>query len=110
MKNTVAILLLVVGCAVTGLLVARLRADEDRTFQTYEYARIRWGGRENTHLIRPNGQVEMLTPLLSHVKRPDRTDERALLMNIALNAVAREGYELASMTEDSLVLRRAIRK
>lgn len=89
-------------------LIQRSHAAEQRSFQTHEYATIRWGGRENTHLIRPNGQVEMLGPLLQNLKRPDRVDERTYLMNLALNAVAKEGFELTSMTADEMVLRRAI--
>ena len=109
MKKNLLIVIVAVGSLLGGLIITRLWAADDKpTFQTFEYATLRWAGKEHTHLIRPNGQVEMLGPLLSQVKRPDRTDERTLLMNIAMNAVAREGYELASMTEDVIVMKRAI--
>jgi hypothetical protein len=78
------------------------------SFQTYEYVTIRWGGRDNTHLIRANGKVEMLGPLLAKVSRPDRVDDRALYMNIVMNAVGKEGYEFAGMTTDEIVMKRAV--
>ena len=109
MNKTITIALIAISCVLVGLFCTRLWAADDKPpFQTFEYATLRWAGKENTHLIRPNGQVEMLGPILSRIKRPDRTDERALLMNIAMNAVAREGYELASMTDDVIVMKRAI--
>jgi hypothetical protein len=109
MNKTITIVLIAISCVLVGLLRTRLWAADDKpTFQTFEYATLRWAGKENTHLIRPNGQVELLGPILSRIKRPDRTDERALLMNIAMNAVAREGYELASMTDDIIVMKRAV--
>jgi hypothetical protein len=72
-----------------------------------EYVTIRWGGRENTHLIRANGKVEFLAPILTKVQRPDRVDDRAFYMNIAMNAVAGEGFEFVGMTHDEIVMKRA---
>ena len=92
------------ACAIT---VFKSRAAEGTTFQKYEYVTIRWGGKDNTHLIRSNGKVEMLGPLLNRVARPDRTDDRAFYMNIAMNSVAREGYEFAGMTSDEIIMKRA---
>ncbi len=110
MKKLIPVLLLATCCALGSLVVSRLLAADEKSFQSYEYATIRWAGRDNTHLIRPNGQVEMLGPLLARVKRPDRVDERALLMNIAMNAIAREGYEFAGMADDVVVMKRAVGK
>ena len=78
-------------------------------FQTSEYVTIRWAGRENTHVIRPNGKVEKLGVILSSVPkpRPEGIDDRSYYMNIAMNAVAREGYEFAGMTSDEVVMKRA---
>ena len=105
MKKTIAILI-VTGAALWGLYRFTAKAADASGFQTYEYATIRWGGRENTHLIRPNGKVEMLGPLLNKVQRPDRTDDRALYMNVAMNALAKEGYDFAGMTSDQVVMKR----
>ena len=107
MKKSMAVLLVglvMFACAIT---VFKSRAAEGTTFQKYEYVTIRWGGKDNTHLIRSNGKVEMLGPLLNRVARPDRTDDRAFYMNIAMNSVAREGYEFAGMTSDEIIMKRA---
>ena len=74
------------------------------------YSTIRWAGRENTHVIRPNGKVEILGPVLAKIPRPDRVDERAFYMSIAINAMAKEGYQFAGMTEDQIVLKRPVPK
>jgi hypothetical protein len=95
------------ACLVVG---SRPASGQVNGLPTYEYVTIRWGGRENTHLIRANGSVEMLKPLLAATFRPDRTDERSFYMNIAMNAVAREGYEFAGMTTDEIVMKRAVHK
>lgn len=84
-----------------------VKAAEFEKFQTVEYCTIRWAGRENTHLIRPNGKVEMLGGLLTKVQRPDRTDDRSFYMNVAMNAVAKEGFEFAGMTNDEIVMKRS---
>lgn len=96
------------SCAVIFIFsLQKVRATEQKSFQISEYATIRWGGRDNTCLIRPNGQVEMLAPLFQQVKRPDRVDERSFLMNIAMNSVAKEGYEFAGFTSDEIIMKRA---
>jgi hypothetical protein len=107
MKTKIAALILAV---VTSWAIYHLqvRAADTGTFQTFEYAMIRWGGRENTHLIRPSGKVEVLGPLLNKVQRPDRTDERSFYMTVAMNAVAKEGYEFAGMTSDEILMKRAV--
>ncbi len=86
------------------------RAADNRSFQTFEYATIRWGGRDNTHLIRPNGTVEILGPILSRTPRPDRADDRSFYMSLAMNAVAKEGYEVAGMTADDVVMKRPVQR
>ncbi len=50
----------------------------------------------------------MLGPVLSKVQRPDRTDERSFYMSVAMNAVAKEGYEFAGMTQDEIVMKRPV--
>ena len=83
-------------------------AAEAGAFQKYDFVTIRWAGRENTHLIRSNGKVEFLRSILESVAGPDRTDERAFYMTIAMNAAAKEGYEFAGMTNDEIVMKRGI--
>ena len=91
MKTLFLLVLTVAAGLCSGLVITRVWAAEEKGFQTFEYGTIRWAGRDHTHFIRPNGQVEPLGTILSKVKRPDRTDERAYLMNIAMNAVAMSG-------------------
>jgi hypothetical protein len=77
---------------------------------TYEYVTIRWAGRDNTHVIRPNGEVEFVGSQLKNFKKPDRADERSFCMNIVMNGLAREGWELAGMTPDDYVMKRQIKR
>jgi hypothetical protein len=106
-KNLTAILFLLIGAIFVALLTRPVSAQSG-SFQSYEYVTIRWGGRENTHLIRSNGSVEFLKPLLAKASRPDHADDRSFYMNIAMNAVAKEGYEFAGMTTDEVVMKRAV--
>ena len=76
---------------------------------TYEYATIRWSGRENTHVIRPNGNVEFLGAQLDKVAKPNRADDRAFYMNIVMNGLAKEGYEFAGLSNDDIIMRRLVR-
>ena len=107
MKKPIVSLALVLGCLL-GIHLMRSKGADNQTFQNFEYVTIRWGGRENTHVIRANGRVEFLATVLGKVPRPDRSDDRAFYMNLAMNAVAREGYEFAGMTQDEIVMRRAL--
>jgi hypothetical protein len=76
---------------------------------TFEYLTIRWGGRDNTHVIRPNGEVEFVGGQLKNFKKPDRADDRSFCMNIVMNGLAKQGWELAAMTPDDYVMKRAKR-
>ena len=75
-----------------------------------EYATLRWDGRDNTHVIYAGGNVEFLGSKFRGVKKPDRADERSFFMNLAMNALAREGYELVAMTPDDYVFKRALKR
>jgi hypothetical protein len=103
---------MLVICAALSLLAGvhffRSDAAAPTAFQRYEHATIRWKGEDDTHLVRPNGQVEFLGALLRRVQRPDKTDSQAFFMNIALNAIAQEGFELVAMSSDEMVLRRPV--
>jgi hypothetical protein len=74
----------------------------------HEYATIRWAGRENTHVIRPGGAVEFIGPEIRKLSRPDRCDERAFYMNVAMNGLVKEGWEFAGMSSDEIVMRRPL--
>jgi hypothetical protein len=53
--------------------------------------------------------VEFVANQLKNFKKPDRTDDRSFYMNIVMNGMAREGWELTAMTSDDIVMRRAKR-
>src|SRR5688572_12630647 len=111
MKTTItsilsAVLILAV-CAV--LFPAKLHSADEGSAERFEYVTLRWGGRDNTHVIRPSGSVEFLGSQLNKIKRPDRADDRSFYMNIALNALAKEGYELAAITSDDYVMKRRVK-
>src|SRR5215470_11850733 len=99
MSKYVALVVAVVGLGIWILVANKSSAAEGATFQTQEYVTIRWAGKEHTHLVRASGSVELLSPVLSRTPKPEKTDERAFYMNVAMNAVAREGYEFAGMTD-----------
>jgi len=81
-------------------------ADSGSPSARYEYATIRWGGPDNTHVIRPGGEVEFVGPQLRQIKRPDRSNDRSLYMNVVMNGMAEQGWEFAGMTSDDIVMRR----
>src|SRR5580658_6212463 len=78
--------------------------------QISEYATIRWSGRDNTHVIRPSGQVEFVGAQLAKVKKPERVDDRAFYMNIVMNALAKEGYEFAGISSDEIIMKRPVQQ
>ena len=108
MKTRIALVLLAAICVSVVVPLIRTRADEPARLQTFEYATIRWGGRDNTHVIRPGGKVEFAGPQLASIKKPDRVDDRSFYMNIVMNALAKEGYEFAVMTSDEIVMKRSV--
>lgn len=85
-------------------------APQHETNELFEYATLRWAGRENTHVIRPSGEVDFIGMQLSRFKKPERADDRSFYMNIALNGLAKEGYELVLMTPDDYVMKRRVAK
>ena len=107
MKNTS----ILVGIATVILVTVLWGSAPSRASETVvarmEYITLRWDGRDNTHVIRPGGAVECLGPKFKAIKKPDRTDDRSFFMNLALNALAQQGYELVAMTPDDYILRRA---
>lgn len=109
-NRVVLTICLLLASASLLLTLRNAAASEGPTLQTFEYATIQWGGREFTHLIRPTGQIEMLAPLFKQVQRQERVNERALFLTIAMNALAKEGYELAGVTDDKIVMKRAVAK
>jgi hypothetical protein len=101
---TLALIALVVGCAFW------LYAAESTPISRCEYITIRWAGRENTHIIRPGGQVEFVSSELRKASKPDRADDRAFYMNLVMNGLTKDGYEFAGMSSDEIVMKRQVPK
>jgi hypothetical protein len=101
-------------CSAFLLIVAagvywRTNAADASTSALPQYATIRWAGKENTHIIRPGGEVEFIGAQLRQMRKPERADERSFYMNVALNGMIKEGYELAAFTADEIVMKRTSR-
>lgn len=88
------------------IAVAASRAEEAVAAVKYEYATIRWGGRDNTHIIRPGGKVEFVAGQLRDFKKPERADDRSFYMNLVMNGMANDGWEVCTMTSDDIVMKR----
>ena len=110
MKRNLLILILAVIPLGFVILWPWKALAQNPVFQFEECVTIHWDGRENTHIIRPNGKVEFLGKVLGPVIRPNRTDERAFYLNVAMNALAKEGYEFAGRSENDIVMKRALPK
>lgn len=109
MKTSKALLLAV--ALLVGLILFRTSAQDRPAGGTpglYEYATIRWDGKDNTHLIRPGGKVEFIGIELRKVVRPEKTDDRSFYMNAAMNGLSKEGFDFAGMTTDSIVMKRSV--
>ena len=101
-------LLIIAAIALLAILIKipNTRANDTTTTIHTEYVTIRWSGKENIQVIRPGGQVEFIWSQLKSVRRPDRTDERAFYMNVAMNSLAKDGYEFAGLSNDDLIMKR----
>jgi len=107
MKTTKITFILSVVALVTGFAFWLVAAETAPTVH-YEYATIRWDGRDNTHIVRPGGQIENTSGELRKAKKPDRADDRAFYMNLVVNGLAKEGYEFAGMSSDEIVMKRTV--
>jgi len=105
-RPIIALSLLLLGT----LFVLRLFAAESKSTSAYEYATIRWAGKENTHIVRPGGLVEFIGLELRKLPKPDRADDRAFYMNLAMNGLTKEGYEFAGMSSDEIVMRKLVNR
>jgi len=88
-----------------------IQADEPSAPVRFEYCTIRWGGRDNTCIIRPNGKPDFIGSKLFRISRPDRVDERAFYLSLTMNALGKEGYEFAgAINNDEIVMKRIARE
>jgi hypothetical protein len=107
MRMKTSRLILLAGILLAAVLsLGRLASAAPDTTPRFEYASIRWDGRDNTHLVRPDGRVEFLSGQFKSMAKPGHSDERTFYLNVAINQLAKEGFELAAMTEDEVVMKR----
>jgi hypothetical protein len=107
--NKLISVLLVVAIGVFA--VVRLIAAEAKPVPgSFDYVTIRWAGKDNTHIIRPGGQVEFIGHEFKKASKPERADDRAFFMNLAMNGLVKEGYEFAGMNTDEIVMKRPLSK
>ena len=99
----------VASVLIGAFLIFHLFAADQPITIRYEYLTTRWGGRENTHIIRVGGQVEFVGSELRKIVRPDKTDDRAFYMNVVMNGLTKDGYEFVGMTPDEIVMKRTAR-
>ncbi len=102
----IPIFVLIVVCALFALKL--FAAETTSAGSRYEYVTVRWAGPENTHIIRPGGQVEFIGAELRKFHKPDRADNRSFYMNAAMNGLAKEGYEFAGMSNDDIVMKKFV--
>jgi hypothetical protein len=77
------------------------------TSPVFEYVSVRYEGGFKTEVFFPDGKVKRLYDM-TDIKRPSQSDNRMFDLTLALNILAKSGYEpvqTTTMTPDDLVLR-----
>jgi len=102
-------LFLFIGLLAIGLSLMRPRTTAAAE-GTAEYAMIQWWGNSNkTQIVWSDGHVEYLDHLLPGVAVPDRASERAYIMTLLINKLAKEGYEYVGMASGEEILTRRVK-
>lgn len=92
----------------TVFVIKLLAAEPQPASARYEYVTIRWAGPENTHIIRPGGQVEFIGAELRKFHKPDRADNRSFYLNAAMNGLSKEGFDFVGISNDDIVMKRLV--
>jgi len=75
-----------------------------------EYAMIQWWGNSSkTQIVWSDGHVEHLNHLLPGVAVPDGASDRAYIMTLLINKLAKEGYEYVGMASGEEILMRRVK-
>ena len=107
LPHSILVLAVVLLGAACFIRLFAAETKEGKINGTYEYVTIRWAGKDNTHIVRPGGQVEFIGMELRRMPKPDRADDRAFYMNVAMNGLTKEGFEFAGMSSDEIIMRRS---
>jgi len=78
--------------SISLVLLAQSGQTERVSEAEYEYASIRYDGDFKTQLVLPDGKVQRLHEVIG-VKRPEKVDERMWDFTMAMNYLAKSGYE-----------------
>jgi hypothetical protein len=105
----ITFVVVLVAVSFFGLPFFKSRAAEGDTVQAVEYATMRWDGRDNSYVVRPNAKVESLKTLFERYPRPERVDERIYFTTIAMNALSQEGFEFAGALNETVVMKRSLK-
>ena len=109
MNKYTLVICTVIACAFIAL-TPQPQAQDSTSLQTYEYATISYHGKEKTQAILPDGKLENFSPLLMNVVRPSGMEERTLFLNIAINALAKQDYEVVTVSTEEVVMKRRAKK
>jgi hypothetical protein len=90
------------------------QTPDAKSFGHYEYASIRHMGGEKTTVHWPDGKISKIYEM-TELRRPKDADERLWCLNVAMNLLARQGYEPVDMPTlnrdaNDLWVRRPLRK
>ncbi len=76
---------------------------------TPEYALIQWDGDHKTQVIWPDGHVDYLATLLPGVSAPSGAHQRAYIMTLLINKIAKEGYEYVGMASGEEIVMKKLK-
>jgi hypothetical protein len=112
MKKHPAILSLAILCVLGLAALTASRAAVEPVPASFQYAAIEWGrsGPSDVYVVRPDGKVEFYRERLAREKAPEGCAEGPYFMALVMNLLGREGYELAGMTDNQIVMKRAERR
>ncbi len=110
MRKMFFLLLLIGTFALSMARAQNTNLTDSSTSSEFEYVSVRYEGDFKTEIFFPDGKVKRLYDM-TDIKRPPQSDDRMFDLTLALNILAKSGYEpiqTTTMTPDDLVLRRKI--
>ena len=110
MRKILFLSLLVGTFALTAARAQNTNLIDSSKSPEFEYVSVRYEGGFKTEVFFSDGKVKRLYDM-TDIKRPPQTDNRMFDLTLALNILAKGGYEpvqTTTMTPDDLVLRRKV--
>jgi hypothetical protein len=113
MKKTFLMFSVIIGI-VFGMGAITLAKAQDKlsATQRYEYVGVRYLSGDRVMIVFPDGTPKLLSDLMKY-KRPNWADDRIFNLSLAVNYLAKQGYEpIVSPTgnpdKDDVWMRRAV--